>query len=274
MNPPHPATPSFHAARLTLCHRLHGESDARVSRMRHEHAQRLREGDDDAEYDYDYDPDDLPSKDFVVSSLDVVCGICEGLGADFSALVAAQSGTAEQLLAALGGCFADQVPEVRQSALSLSGEMSRNNVQLLAPLLQSGFYLEVLAASMDAQHPNVCNNACWCTGELALQAGAQGMQSAGALLQRLSSVLREVEGPASMRQNAAIAIGRLALCNSADVAGTMLEVHTQAQTYIIALTSSSLPSFFFASPSTSSPGARPSGGCSTRRSASRPSRGC
>ena len=258
--------------------RLHNESDAKVSRARHEHAQRLQEGGSGSDDEYDYDPDDLPSKDFVVSALDVVCGLCEGLGGAFATLVVAQSDTSQRLLTALGGCCKDIVPEVRQSALSLAGEISRRNLSLLAPMLQAGFYVEMLAANMDASHPYVCNNACWCIGELALQAGPQGMQGAGGLIHRLSSILREVEGPASMRQNAAIAIGRLALANTADVAGSMHEVTNpvykaikHATIYLIPIYISIYPSVL--SNSTSHSGARRSVPSSIHTSATRPSRG-
>ncbi|KAJ2790310.1 hypothetical protein H4R21_006540 [Coemansia helicoidea] len=83
-------------------------------------------------------------------------------------------------------------------------------------------------------HLNVCNNAAWSAGEIALQAGEEHMKAyVNPLLERLVPLLNNENTPLTLAENAAITIGRLGLVCPAMIAPN-LEVFAQRWCYVLA----------------------------------------
>lgn len=123
-------------------------------------------------------------------------------------------------------CVQDPAPDVRQSALALVGDLSKNSIAHLGPWLPQFLPAMCQHLTLDAesysglpkqggrrQNPlvSVANNAVWAMGELTTKIGPQIEPYAGVLLPALIKNLNcETLNP-SLLQNSAITIGRLAL---------------------------------------------------------------
>ena len=70
----------------------------------------------------------------------------------------------------------------------------------------------------DAGAPSVCNNAAWAAGEIAIQLGPQFHPFVQHLLPRLTILMNANNTPGPVLENAAIALGRMGLVCSDDVA--------------------------------------------------------
>lgn len=125
--------------------------------------------------------DSAPVKDFAVCAIDVLSGLCEGLQGNFQELLLLEgdSGVDSLVSLLLVGAH-DTLPELRQSVLMMAGEMAKSSPLLL--MVSSGAdrgtgalrrLLEACLLNIDSdreQHwPNVCSNAVWAVGEIALR---------------------------------------------------------------------------------------------------------
>ena len=72
-------------------------------------------------------------------------------------------------LCALPTNVQDELPEVRQSAFALLGDLSRACFSHVKPL--TGEYMAVLSRNLNPCLISVCNNATWAIGEMALKLG-------------------------------------------------------------------------------------------------------
>ena len=63
----------------------------------------------------------------------------------------------------------DELPEVRQSAFALLGDLSRACFSHVKPL--TGEYMTILSRNLNPCLISVCNNATWAIGEMALKLG-------------------------------------------------------------------------------------------------------
>ena len=72
-----------------------------------------------------------------------------------------------RLQSALLVCMRDAVPDVRQSAYALVGDLAKACIDQLRPRL--GEYLLVLSVQLDPAYISVCNNASWAIGEIAMK---------------------------------------------------------------------------------------------------------
>jgi hypothetical protein len=210
----------------------------------------------------DLDEDeDAPVKDFAICSLDVISGLVEGLGKDFIGLLqaadnAGSGGGTYVLLQALFICLHDSLPECRQSAFSLAGELCKNCPNIFVTTPSTVISSIGLAASQQQQQTTllhdlilqcinnmvlvdsdatanrcllVCNNACWTVGELAMQVGGNALspyigrilQAHIYLLDYTTSSSSENYHASNLQQNLAITIGRLAITNTQQVTEAM-----------------------------------------------------
>jgi transportin-1 len=156
--------------------------------------------------------DKADADELVVAALDALSGLAEGLGAGAEALAARGA-----LLQVLARAAADANPEVRQSAFALTGDLARACAPRLRPALPrlaaaALANLEPGAVTQDGM--SACNNAAWALGELAVGLPPQEMRPyALPALERLARILAAPAGglPRSLVENAAIALGRLAM---------------------------------------------------------------
>lgn len=106
-------------------------------------------------------------KDFIVSSLDLLSGLAEGLGSRLQALVA--PGLLREILLE---CCKDDTPDVRQGAFALTGDLARGWPQSI--LISGKEFCELAVQAMQPdmvcpENVSSCNNACWCLGEISLK---------------------------------------------------------------------------------------------------------
>ncbi|KAI8320666.1 ARM repeat-containing protein [Martensiomyces pterosporus] len=159
---------------------------------------------------------EAPDKDLVIVALDLISAIIQALGDDAQALVAEHNGVVLQLV---GMCMMDPVTDVRQSAFALLGDLAMHSFPLLLPQLDAIMQQLIPQVDRNFSHINVCNNAAWSVGEIALKAGEEHMKSyVNPLLERLVPLLNNENTPVTLAENAAITIGRLGLVCPSTVA--------------------------------------------------------
>lgn len=155
-------------------------------------------------------PADEYSVDIVICTLDLLSGLCEGLGQDVEPLVA-QTQLREIILA----CCVDESPGVKRSAYALVGDLARScTAQLTASLAQfMQLIIEQLQpANVIAVSMSVCNNASWAAGELAVRTPPDVLRPYVApLAQCMVSILDMRMVNRALGENAAITLGRLAM---------------------------------------------------------------
>ena len=69
----------------------------------------------------------------------------------------------------MGQCMLDPLPEVRQSAFALLGDLTKAAFKLVQPCVDQ--LIPVLARNLNPEYISVCNNACWAIGEIAIVHG-------------------------------------------------------------------------------------------------------
>ncbi|KAJ1923171.1 hypothetical protein IWQ60_006050 [Tieghemiomyces parasiticus] len=158
---------------------------------------------------------EMPDKDFIIVTLDLVSGMVQGLGPVVEGLVA---GSQPPLVDLLRACLQDPSPEVRQSSYALLGDMAISAFGHLRPHLAQIFPDLIGQIDPQAEHVSVCNNAAWSAGEIALQYGAEMQPWVSPLLDRLIPLLNNPKTTRTLGENAAITIGRLGLVCPAQVA--------------------------------------------------------
>lgn len=167
---------------------------------------------------------DPPEKDFIITALDLLDGLVQGLGNECSQLIAqTQPPLVEMMLV----CFRDPVYEVRQSAFALLGDMAIMTYDQLRPYFTQ--LMNDIMPQIDTNDPAataVCNNAIWSVGEISLQVNRSEIeQYAEPLFERLVAVLQS-KTDKTVLENAAIAIGRLGK-TLADVIAPHIQVFIQ-----------------------------------------------
>ena len=183
---------------------------------------------------YHESDDDAPSKDFAICALDVISALCEGLEANFATLA---DSTRDVLLQLAFTCLRDGLPELRQSAFALTGDLCKSCVSFVAPAALPQLMEAVLLNIQDREpghwHPMVCNNASWTVGELAIKVGGEVMAPYVArLMQAFIQLLTHDKDsvglggvpspsgavPPTLLENIAVTVGRLGLTNTSQLA--------------------------------------------------------
>ncbi|MEW5299688.1 MAG: hypothetical protein WDW36_002678 [Sanguina aurantia] len=150
------------------------------------------------------------NREFIVSSLDMISALAEGLGSSVEVLV---SGSV--LVEALVACCSDEEADVRQSAFALVGDLARvssTHLRAATPQLILAALANLELASVVQSNMKACNNACWALGELAIKLPPELLQPyAESVAQRAYGVLSYPgRMPSSLKENCAITLGRVA----------------------------------------------------------------
>ena len=177
------------------------------------------EDEEDEELEYN-DVSDVPVKDFAICSLDVIGGLCEGLGNYFVVLVS-ENNFSDMLISLIINCSHDSLSDLRQSSISLAGEISKSASALFSsPIIQTKV-VELMLLNLDEEYESCCNNAVWALGEIAMKYGGQVMQPyLGRIMNQLLSLMHLSELNSSIQQNMGVLLGRLCCTNTA----TMIEL--------------------------------------------------
>lgn len=160
-----------------------------------------------------------PEKDFIITAIDLLDGLVQGLQSHCSELINENS-SKTNLVDLLLQCLQDPVHEVRQSAFALIGDLA---IYCLNPVLMP--YLRPLVQCIINEINNrseetsaVCNNSAWAFGEMALV--LQHDQLApylGDTIPCLINLLNDENSEQTVLENAAIAIGRLGTSCSSEL---------------------------------------------------------
>ena len=174
------------------------------------------------------EPMDRPDKDFLVTSLDLLSAIIQ-------ALTPAKSGelvTSSQprFFDLLMFCMEDPSNDVRQSSYALLGDCAVNIFPQLNPFIPS--LIPVLIRQLDLENLrdddvdtgfSVINNACWSCGEIAMKYQQGMIPFVNKIYHSLSSIISNPQVPASVGENAVIALGRLGVDCSQELAPHLAE---------------------------------------------------
>lgn len=154
-----------------------------------------------------YDP---PDKSFLITALDLLSGLTQGLNTAITPLYEA---TGNQIFQLTIFCMQYPEPPVRQSAYALLGDCAisifpliKQELPTIMPLLTAQIEVEPKAEMV-----SVCNNAAWAAGEIALKLGTETQPYVNELVQKLIPTLMSAKAARSLAENAAVTIGRLGL---------------------------------------------------------------
>lgn len=162
---------------------------------------------------------EVPDKDFLVTSLDLISAIIQALDKEKSANLVQESQQAFFELLVL--CMDDPTDEVRQSAYAVLGDCAKYVFTQLQSALPN--ILPVLLRQLDLENIldedidsgfSVVNNACWSAGEIAIQYKSGMSQWVPDLSRRFVEIITNPGIPRGVQENAAIALGRLGIGNS------------------------------------------------------------
>ncbi|KAG2202751.1 hypothetical protein INT47_004775 [Mucor saturninus] len=168
----------------------------------------------------DQHPEEMmpPNVDFLIAALDLLSGIVQGLGSAIEPLIAQ---TNPPLLALLCKCIHDPVSEVLQSTFALLGDIAMASFNLLEPYMHT-IFSEMIGILHNRHYMipiSVYNNVLWALGEMVLRWDARQVQRyIPSLMEVLLPLLVHGHVPASIHENAMIALGRLGLASPVHVA--------------------------------------------------------
>ena len=164
--------------------------------------------------------------DSLICATDILDGLVEGLGSNFTELVSNSRQFGEHLPPILRTLIGHEVDGVRVSAFALMGDIAKH-----CPVVIQDCMAELLneaISSIDVLYPSVCNNAIWAIGEVCVKCignPAALEPFAPEIVQSLLVVLMEsgfADSPAAgLVENAASTMGRLAKVNAMFVAGEL-----------------------------------------------------
>ncbi|KAL3481960.1 armadillo-type protein [Aspergillus californicus] len=171
---------------------------------------------------------DEPDKDFLVTSLDLLSAIIQAIDPRKSGELVASS--QPRFFDLLCFCMEDPNYEVRQSSYALLGDCAINIfpqlesfIDNIVPIMIKQLDLDMIRD--DDRHTgfSVLNNACWSCGEIAVNENAALSRYADKLYSGLLAIMQNEEIIDSVNENAAMAIGRLGICSSDQLAPRLAE---------------------------------------------------
>lgn len=171
---------------------------------------------------------DEPDKDFLITSLDLLSSIIQAIGSQKSIELVTSS--QPPFLDLLCYCLNDPSNEVRQSTYALLGDCANYIFPQLEPFLNTIMPMLIKQLDLDLipdADPEtgfgVLNNACWSCGEIALSEKANLAPYLDQIYQGLLTVVSNEEVVDSVNENAAIAMGRLGMGCSQQLAPRLQE---------------------------------------------------
>ncbi|KAL2853398.1 armadillo-type protein [Aspergillus pseudoustus] len=169
-----------------------------------------------------------PDKDFLVTSLDLLSAIIQAIDPRKSGELVATS--QPRFFDLLCFCMEDPNYEVRQSSYALLGDCAINIFPQLEPFINSIMPILIKQLDLDQirdddRHTtfSVLNNACWSAGEIAVNEKAALSGYAEKLYHGLLAIINNEEIIDSVNENAAMALGRLGICCSGELAPRLVE---------------------------------------------------
>lgn len=166
---------------------------------------------------------DEPDKDFLVTSVDLLSAIIQAIDPQKSGELVANS--QPRFFDLLCYCMQDPNYEVRQSSYALLGDCAISIFPQVQPFIPNVMPILVKQLDLDLIRDDerhigfsVLNNACWSCGEVAMNEKAELSPHADKLYQGFLTIINNREIIDSVIENAAMALGRLGLCCSDQLA--------------------------------------------------------
>ena len=174
------------------------------------------------------EPMEKPDKDFLVTSLDLLSAIIQALAPAKSGELVTSS--QPRFFDLLIFCMEDPSNDVRQSSYALLGDCAVNIFPQLNPFLPSLIPVLIRQLDLDSLHDHdvdtgfsVINNACWSCGEIAMKYQQGMIPFVEEIYHSLSSIISNPQVPTSVGENAVIALGRLGVDCSQQLAPHLAE---------------------------------------------------
>ncbi|QLL34422.1 hypothetical protein HG536_0G02840 [Torulaspora globosa] len=156
----------------------------------------------------------VPEKDFVITSLDMIDGLVQGLGPRSQTLLFPQEGRDTTLLQVLLRCLQDPVHEVRQSGFALLGDIAYYyEPRVLSNSLPE--FLQLIGSEImhndDPDGIPALINAIWCLGLIGERMNLSDyiIHFARILLDLFTNSAQQLDQ--AVKENLAVTIGRLAI---------------------------------------------------------------
>ena len=174
------------------------------------------------------EPMEKPDKDFLVTSLDLLSAIIQALAPAKSGELVTSS--QPRFFDLLIFCMEDPSNDVRQSSYALLGDCAVNIFPQLNPFLPSLMPVLIRQLDLDNLHDydidtgfSVINNACWSCGEIAMKYQQEMIPFVEEIYHSLSTIINNPQVPTSVGENAVIALGRLGVDCSQQLAPHLAE---------------------------------------------------
>ncbi|KAI8892333.1 armadillo-type protein [Globomyces pollinis-pini] len=162
------------------------------------------------EHKRDPDNTEIPDKDFLVITLDMLGGLIQGLGMQIEPLI---NGGEPSLIFLLKLTMQDETADVRSSSFAVLGDLAMYCFPTIVPHMND--LMTAVLHNILPQPSPMCissmNNATWAAGEICLKHGGAMEPYANALLSKLIPLLLNKDTPRSLTENTSITIGRLGL---------------------------------------------------------------
>lgn len=166
---------------------------------------------------------EAPEKDFIVTSLDLIDGLIQGLSTHSAQLIEHGDQNKQfSLMELVITCFDDPSDDVRQSAYAVLGDIAIHlHDKLIIPYVQP----IMLSIGNEISLPNESaiaarNNSIWSLGEISLRLPNEQFQPyLERMTQQIISVLHNINGSEdpTLIENAAITLGRFGINNSIQI---------------------------------------------------------
>ncbi|CAK9435801.1 uncharacterized protein LODBEIA_P04800 [Lodderomyces beijingensis] len=167
---------------------------------------------------------DVPEKDFMVTSLDLIDGLVQGFEYQSIDLIQHDNSSSD-LSNILLACFDDYNQDVRQSAFALLGDLAIFVVDVLKPYVHP-IFLSIGKEITNRTHDTfpVHNNAIWALGEMIIRLPAEETKQYWEnFINLLIPILNTQEIESTVLENCAITLGRMGLYGSEAVAPRLAE---------------------------------------------------
>lgn len=156
-----------------------------------------------------------PEKDFIVSSLDLIDGLIQGLASNSTAFIASnESNQQYSLMELILTCLDDDFDDVRQSSYALIGDIAIYLFDsLIKPFIQP-LMINIYQEIGKLNHNSIasCNNAIWALGEIAIRSDSNLLdQYLVNFFKILEPIIHDLNADTTLLENVAITIGRFGI---------------------------------------------------------------
>eukprot|EP01117_Protostelium_nocturnum_P018197 TRINITY_DN7565_c0_g1_i1.p1 TRINITY_DN7565_c0_g1~~TRINITY_DN7565_c0_g1_i1.p1 ORF type:complete len:903 (-),score=276.56 TRINITY_DN7565_c0_g1_i1:34-2640(-) len=155
--------------------------------------------------------------DFLICSLDMICGMIDGLRAGSEGLLA----NSNLILLVLRILKDQNPPDVIQSCLAVIGDISKNCISYLRPHMNDILHCLTIHLS-DPTYISVCNNASWAIGEISIRIPREEfLPHFPNIFKHLCELVNKEKLNKYLKENASITLGRIATALPSEMASVM-----------------------------------------------------